>query len=76
VLELIVIKVYVFATEQVQNFTSDPSALPEFSQLLRNQIETQVKPLSLPGISSIKGNVNDGNVQSCNCYNLLMVFLV
>uniref|UniRef100_A2A8T9 EF-hand calcium binding domain 14 n=1 Tax=Mus musculus TaxID=10090 RepID=A2A8T9_MOUSE len=40
--------------EQVQNFTSDPSALPEFSQLLRNQIETQVKPLSLPGISSIK----------------------
>ncbi|XP_021056052.1 EF-hand calcium-binding domain-containing protein 14 isoform X2 [Mus pahari] len=40
--------------EQVQNFTSDPSALPEFSQLLRDQIETQVKPLSLPGISSIK----------------------
>lgn len=40
--------------EQVQNFTSDPSALPEFSQLLREQIETQLKPISLPGISSIK----------------------
>lgn len=40
--------------EQVQNFTSDPSALPKFSQLLGDQIKTQLKPVSLPGISSIK----------------------
>ncbi|XP_034359173.1 EF-hand calcium-binding domain-containing protein 14 isoform X1 [Arvicanthis niloticus] len=40
--------------EQVQNFTSDPSALPEFPQLLGEQIETQLKPISLPGISSVK----------------------
>lgn len=36
--------------EQVQNFTSDPSTLPKFSHFL----ETQLKPISLPGISSIK----------------------
>ncbi|XP_036034076.1 EF-hand calcium-binding domain-containing protein 14 isoform X1 [Onychomys torridus] len=40
--------------EQVQNFTSDPSALSKFSHLLGDQIETQLKPVSLPGISSIK----------------------
>ncbi|XP_059110715.1 EF-hand calcium-binding domain-containing protein 14 [Peromyscus eremicus] len=40
--------------EQVQNFTSDPSALSKFSHLLGDQIETQLKPISLPGISSIK----------------------
>nr|XP_006986667.1 EF-hand calcium-binding domain-containing protein 14 [Peromyscus maniculatus bairdii] len=39
--------------EQVQNFTSDPSALSKFSHL-GDQIETQLKPISLPGISSIK----------------------
>ncbi|XP_038189753.1 EF-hand calcium-binding domain-containing protein 14 isoform X2 [Arvicola amphibius] len=37
--------------EQVQNFTSDPS---KFSHFLGDQIETQLKPISLPGISSIK----------------------
>ncbi|XP_035295593.1 EF-hand calcium-binding domain-containing protein 14 isoform X1 [Cricetulus griseus] len=41
--------------EQVQNFTSDPSTLPKFSYFLGNQMETQLKPISLPGISSIKG---------------------
>ncbi|XP_013210740.1 EF-hand calcium-binding domain-containing protein 14 [Microtus ochrogaster] len=41
--------------EQVQNFTSDPSTLPKFSHFLGDQIETQLKPISLPGISSIKG---------------------
>lgn len=71
-LELIVIKVYMFVTEQVQNFTSDPSTLPKFSHFLGDQIETQLKPISLPGISSIKGNINDGNVQHCNCYSFLM----
>nr|XP_048299858.1 EF-hand calcium-binding domain-containing protein 14 [Myodes glareolus]XP_048299860.1 EF-hand calcium-binding domain-containing protein 14 [Myodes glareolus] len=40
--------------EQVQNFTSDPSTLPKFSHFLGDQIETQLKPISLPGISSIK----------------------
>lgn len=40
--------------EQVQNFTSDPSTLPKFSQFLGDQTETQLKPISLPGISSIK----------------------
>ncbi|XP_055474407.1 EF-hand calcium-binding domain-containing protein 14 isoform X2 [Psammomys obesus] len=40
--------------EQVQNFTSDLSALPKSSQLLGDQIKTQLKPVSLPGISSIK----------------------
>ncbi|XP_031234103.1 EF-hand calcium-binding domain-containing protein 14 isoform X2 [Mastomys coucha] len=40
--------------EQVQNVTSNPSRLPEFSHLLRAQTETQLKPISLPGISSIK----------------------
>ncbi|XP_051028178.1 EF-hand calcium-binding domain-containing protein 14 [Acomys russatus] len=40
--------------EQVQNFTSDPSALPKVSKLLGDQIKTQLKPVSLPGISSIK----------------------
>uniref|UniRef100_A0A8C2MG38 EF-hand calcium binding domain 14 n=1 Tax=Cricetulus griseus TaxID=10029 RepID=A0A8C2MG38_CRIGR len=40
--------------EQVQNFTSDPSTLPKFSYFLGNQMETQLKPISLPGISSIK----------------------
>lgn len=40
--------------EQVQNFTSDPSTLPKFSHFLGDQIETQLKPIFLPGISSIK----------------------
>ncbi|CAO2588566.1 EF-hand calcium-binding domain-containing protein 14 [Lemmus lemmus] len=40
--------------EQVQNFTSDLSTLPKFSHFLGDQIETQLKPISLPGISSIK----------------------
>lgn len=40
--------------EQVQNFTSEPSTLPKFSHFLENQMETQLKPISLPGISSIK----------------------
>lgn len=40
--------------EQVQNFTSDPSTLPKFSHFLGDQTETQLKPISLPGISSIK----------------------
>ncbi|KAM9244586.1 EF-hand calcium-binding domain-containing protein 14 isoform 2-T2 [Dugong dugon] len=41
--------------EQVQNFTSEPSALPKFSQSLGDQIEkaAQLRPISLPGISSI-----------------------
>ncbi|XP_012872250.1 PREDICTED: EF-hand calcium-binding domain-containing protein 14 [Dipodomys ordii] len=42
--------------EQVQNFTSKPSALPKFSQFLGDKIEkaTQLKPISLPGISSLE----------------------
>uniref|UniRef100_A0A8C6RFV1 EF-hand calcium binding domain 14 n=1 Tax=Nannospalax galili TaxID=1026970 RepID=A0A8C6RFV1_NANGA len=40
--------------EQVQSFTSNPSALPKFSHFLGDQTETQLKPISLPGISSIK----------------------
>ncbi|KAM9688569.1 EF-hand calcium-binding domain-containing protein 14 isoform 2-T2 [Trichechus inunguis] len=41
--------------EQVQSFTSEPSALPKFSQSLGDQIEkaAQLRPISLPGISSI-----------------------
>lgn len=40
--------------EQVQSFTLGPSALPKFSQFLGDQIDIQQKPVSLPGISSIK----------------------
>ncbi|KAL1776234.1 EF-hand calcium-binding domain-containing protein 14 isoform X1 [Sigmodon hispidus] len=40
--------------DQVQNFTSAPSTLPKSSHFLGDQIETQLKPVSLPGISSIK----------------------
>lgn len=36
------------------NLPSDLSAVPEFSHLLTNQNETQLKPFSLPGISSIR----------------------
>ncbi|XP_010589609.1 EF-hand calcium-binding domain-containing protein 14 isoform X2 [Loxodonta africana] len=43
-------------TEQVQSFTSEPSALPKFSQSLGDQIEkaAQLRPVSLPGISNVK----------------------
>ena len=46
-----------FVTEQVQSFTSKPSALPKFPQSLGDQIEkaAQLRPIVLPGISSIKG---------------------
>ncbi|KAB1269185.1 EF-hand calcium-binding domain-containing protein 14 [Camelus dromedarius] len=42
--------------EQVQNFTSKPSALPKFSRSLGGQTEraAQLRPISLPGISNIK----------------------
>ncbi|XP_014651942.1 PREDICTED: EF-hand calcium-binding domain-containing protein 14 isoform X1 [Ceratotherium simum simum] len=42
--------------EQVQSFTSKPSALPKFPQSLGDQIEkaAQLRPISLPGISSVK----------------------
>ncbi|XP_008055472.1 EF-hand calcium-binding domain-containing protein 14 isoform X1 [Carlito syrichta] len=42
--------------EQVQSFTSKPSALPKFSHFLGNPIEkaAQLRPISLPGISSIE----------------------
>ncbi|XP_004462808.2 EF-hand calcium-binding domain-containing protein 14 isoform X3 [Dasypus novemcinctus] len=42
--------------EQVQSFTSKPSALPKFSQPFRDQIEktAQLRPISLPGISSVE----------------------
>ncbi|KAM6172673.1 EF-hand calcium-binding domain-containing protein 14 isoform 2-T2 [Erethizon dorsatum] len=42
--------------EQVQSFTSKPSSLPKFSQFLGDQIEkaVQLRPISLPGISSIE----------------------
>ncbi|XP_049735162.1 EF-hand calcium-binding domain-containing protein 14 isoform X1 [Elephas maximus indicus] len=43
-------------TEQVRSFTSEPSALPKFSQSLGDQIEkaAQLRPVSLPGISNVK----------------------
>ncbi|XP_015091616.2 EF-hand calcium-binding domain-containing protein 14 isoform X1 [Vicugna pacos] len=42
--------------EQVQNFTSKPSALPKFSRSLGGQTEraAQLRPISLPGIYNIK----------------------
>lgn len=42
--------------EQVQSFTSEPSAFPELPQSLGDHIEktAQLRPVSLPGISSIK----------------------
>ncbi|XP_069336035.1 EF-hand calcium-binding domain-containing protein 14 [Eulemur rufifrons] len=42
--------------EQVQSFTSKPSALPKFSQSPGgpNEKAAQLRPISLPGISSIK----------------------
>ncbi|XP_012504470.1 PREDICTED: EF-hand calcium-binding domain-containing protein 14 [Propithecus coquereli] len=42
--------------EQVQSFTSKPSALPKFSQSPGGPVEktAQLRPISLPGISSIK----------------------
>ncbi|XP_006839788.1 PREDICTED: EF-hand calcium-binding domain-containing protein 14 [Chrysochloris asiatica] len=42
--------------EQVQSFSSEPSALPKFSSLLGDQIEkaVQLRSISLPGISSIE----------------------
>nr|XP_019604978.1 PREDICTED: EF-hand calcium-binding domain-containing protein 14 isoform X3 [Rhinolophus sinicus] len=46
--------------EQVQSFTSKPSALPKFPQSLGDHIEktTQLRPISLPGISNI-GDLQD-----------------
>ncbi|XP_010345682.1 EF-hand calcium-binding domain-containing protein 14 isoform X2 [Saimiri boliviensis] len=40
--------------EQVESFTSKPSALPKFSQFLGDPVEkaAQLRPISLPGISS------------------------
>ncbi|XP_006919221.1 EF-hand calcium-binding domain-containing protein 14 isoform X4 [Pteropus alecto] len=42
--------------EDVQSFTSKPSALPKFTQSHGDQIEkaTQLRPISLPGISNIE----------------------
>ncbi|KAM8934974.1 EF-hand calcium-binding domain-containing protein 14 isoform 1-T1 [Lycaon pictus] len=42
--------------EHVQSFTSKPSALPKFPQSLGDQIEkaSQLRPVVLPGISSIQ----------------------
>lgn len=42
--------------EDVQSFTSKPSALPKFPQSLGDQIEkaAQLRPISLPGISNIE----------------------
>ncbi|XP_008999418.1 EF-hand calcium-binding domain-containing protein 14 isoform X2 [Callithrix jacchus] len=42
--------------EQVESFTSKPSALPKFSQFLGDPVEkaAQLRPISLPGISSIE----------------------
>uniref|UniRef100_H0V0P3 EF-hand calcium binding domain 14 n=1 Tax=Cavia porcellus TaxID=10141 RepID=H0V0P3_CAVPO len=42
--------------EQVQSFTSKPSSLPKLSQFLGDQFEkaAQLRPISLPGISSIE----------------------
>jgi len=42
--------------EQIQSFTSKPSALPKFPQSLGDQAEkaVQLRPIALPGISSIK----------------------
>ncbi|KAM4873201.1 EF-hand calcium-binding domain-containing protein 14 [Thomomys bottae] len=42
--------------DQVQNFTSKPPALPNFSQFLEDKVEksAQLKPISLPGISRIE----------------------
>lgn len=42
--------------EQVQSFISKPSALPKFPQSLEDNIEkaTQLRPVSLPGISNIE----------------------
>ncbi|CAK7305373.1 EF-hand calcium-binding domain-containing protein 14 isoform X2 [Vulpes vulpes] len=42
--------------EHVQSFTSKPSALPKFPQSLGDQIEkaSQLRPVALPGISSIQ----------------------
>uniref|UniRef100_A0A9L0IV51 EF-hand calcium binding domain 14 n=1 Tax=Equus asinus TaxID=9793 RepID=A0A9L0IV51_EQUAS len=42
--------------EQVQSFTSKPSALPKFPRSFGDQVEkaVQLRPVSLPGISSIK----------------------
>lgn len=46
-----------FITEQVQSFTSKPSALPKSPQSPGDKSEkaTQLRPISLPGISSLKG---------------------
>lgn len=46
-----------FVTEQLQSFTSKPSALPEFPQSPGDDIEktAQLKSVSIPGIASIKG---------------------
>ncbi|XP_032969809.1 EF-hand calcium-binding domain-containing protein 14 isoform X2 [Rhinolophus ferrumequinum] len=46
--------------EQVQSFTSKPSALPKFPPSLGDHIEkaTQLRPISLPGISNI-GDLQD-----------------
>uniref|UniRef100_F7AV87 EF-hand calcium binding domain 14 n=1 Tax=Macaca mulatta TaxID=9544 RepID=F7AV87_MACMU len=42
--------------EQVESFTSKPSALPKFSQFLGDPVEkaAQLRPVSLPGVSSIE----------------------
>ncbi|OWK05051.1 hypothetical protein Celaphus_00002577, partial [Cervus elaphus hippelaphus] len=42
--------------EEVQNFTSKPSTLPKFPRSLGDQVEkaVQLRPASLPGISSIE----------------------
>uniref|UniRef100_A0A8W4FFS5 EF-hand calcium binding domain 14 n=1 Tax=Sus scrofa TaxID=9823 RepID=A0A8W4FFS5_PIG len=44
--------------EQVQSFTSEPSTSPKRPRSLGGQIEkaAQLRPISIPGISSIKGN--------------------
>lgn len=46
-----------FVTEQVQSFTSKPSASPKFPQSLGGQTgkAAQLRPIALPGISSIEG---------------------
>uniref|UniRef100_A0A2K5WML7 EF-hand calcium-binding domain-containing protein 14 n=1 Tax=Macaca fascicularis TaxID=9541 RepID=A0A2K5WML7_MACFA len=48
--------------EQVESFTSKPSALPKFSQFLGDPVEkaAQLRPVSLPGVSSIEGFIPQG----------------
>lgn len=55
--DLLILKPCVSVTEQVQSFTSKPSAFPEFPQSPGDDIEktAQLRSISLPGIASIKG---------------------